>query len=489
LETENRQYQIVDELMANSPRRFRKILIANRGEIACRIIWTCKEMGIRTVAVHSDVDRDSLHVRFADESACIGPAPSAQSYLNIPAIISAAEIFNVDAIHPGYGFLAESAYFAEICEACNIKFIGPRPGVIQLMGEKVEARRAMQAAGIPIVPGSPKALDSEEEALTFAREIGFPVIVKASAGGGGRGMRVVRTESELGTALETASTEAAAAFKNGDVYIERFVERPRHIEIQVLADEYGECVHLGERECSIQRRHQKLLEEAPSPVMTPELRQEMGEAAVAACKSIGYSSAGTIEFLLDEDNRYYFMEMNTRIQVEHPVTEMVTLTDIVRNQIRIAEGEPLGYSQDDVIIVGHAIECRINAESPDTFIPSPGTITTFNLPGGPGVRVDTYVYPGYRVPPFYDSMIAKVIVHARTRDLAIARMRRALDAMVIEGIKTTIPLHIKIMDNADFQAGNISTRFMEDFLAENGAKRRPEIETAGTSAALTGASA
>jgi len=475
--------------MANSPRRFRKILIANRGEIACRIIWTCKEMGIRTVAVHSDVDRDSLHVRFADESACIGPAPSAQSYLNIPAIISAAEIFNVDAIHPGYGFLAESAYFAEICEACNIKFIGPRPGVIQLMGEKVEARRAMQAAGIPIVPGSPKALDSEEEALTLAREIGFPVIVKASAGGGGRGMRVVRTESEIGQALETASTEAAAAFKNGDVYIERFVERPRHIEIQVLADEYGECVHLGERECSIQRRHQKLLEEAPSPVMTPQLRQEMGEAAVAACKSIGYSSAGTIEFLLDEDNRYYFMEMNTRIQVEHPVTEMVTLTDIVRNQIRIAEGEPLGYSQDDVIIVGHAIECRINAESPDTFIPSPGTITTFNLPGGPGVRVDTYVYPGYRVPPFYDSMIAKVIVHARTRDLAIARMRRALDAMVIEGIKTTIPLHLKIMDNPDFQAGNISTRFMEDFLAENGSKRRPEIETPGASAALTGASA
>ena len=475
--------------MANSPRRFRKILIANRGEIACRIIWTCKEMGIRTVAVHSDVDRDSLHVRFADESACIGPAPSAQSYLNIPAIISAAEIFNVDAIHPGYGFLAESAYFAEICEACNIKFIGPRPGVIQLMGEKVEARRAMQAAGIPIVPGSPKALDSEEEALPLAREIGFPVIVKASAGGGGRGMRVVRTESELGRALETASTEAAAAFKNGDVYIERFVERPRHIEIQVLADEYGECVHLGERECSIQRRHQKLLEEAPSPVMTPQLRQEMGEAAVAACKSIGYSSAGTIEFLLDEDNRYYFMEMNTRIQVEHPVTEMVTLTDIVRNQIRIAEGEPLGYSQDDVIIVGHAIECRINAESPDTFIPSPGTITTFNLPGGPGVRVDTYVYPGYRVPPFYDSMIAKVIVHARTRDLAIARMRRALDAMVIEGIKTTIPLHLKIMDNPDFQAGNISTRFMEDFLAENGSKGRPGIETAAASGALTGASA
>ena len=472
--------------MTTSTRPFRKILIANRGEIACRIIWTCKEMGIRTVAVHSDVDRDSLHVRFADESACIGPAPSAQSYLNIPAIISAAEIFNVDAIHPGYGFLAESAYFAEICEACNIKFIGPRSSVIQLMGDKVEARRAMQAAGVPILPGSPEALDSEEEAIRLAREIGFPVIVKASAGGGGRGMRVVRSEAELGHALETASNEAAAAFKNGDVYIERFVERPRHIEIQVLADEYGECVYLGERECSIQRRHQKLLEEAPSPVMTPQLRQEMGAVAVAACKSIGYSSAGTFEFLLDEDKRFYFMEMNTRIQVEHPVTEMVTLTDIVRNQIRIAEGEPLGFGQDDVIMVGHAIECRINAESPDTFTPSPGTITTFNLPGGPGVRVDTYVYPGYRVPPFYDSMIAKVIVHARTRELAIARMRRALDAMVIEGIKTTIPLHLKIMDDPDFQAGNISTRFMEDFLARNGLKERP-VGTA--SAALTGGSA
>ena len=468
--------------MSNVPRRFRKILIANRGEIACRIIWTCKEMGIKTVAVHSDVDRDSLHVRFADESACIGPAPSAQSYLNIPAIISAAEIFNVDAIHPGYGFLAESAYFAEICEACNIKFIGPRSEVIKLMGDKVEARRAMEKAGVPITPGSPEALTSEAEALKIAREIGFPVIVKASAGGGGRGMRVVKSEDELGRALETASTEAAAAFKNGDVFIERFIERPRHIEIQVLADEHGECVYLGERECSIQRRHQKLLEESPSPVMTPELRQQMGEAAVAACKSIGYSSAGTFEFLLDEQRRFYFMEMNTRIQVEHPVTEMVTLTDIVRNQIRIAEGEPLGFGQDDVIMVGHALECRINAESPDTFIPSPGTITTFNLPGGPGVRVDTYVYPGYRVPPFYDSMIAKVIVHARTRELAIARMARALDAMVIEGIKTTIPLHLKIMNDPQFQAGNISTRFLEDFLAANGRKSEPG---ATASAALT----
>jgi acetyl-CoA carboxylase biotin carboxylase subunit len=472
--------------MNNGPRQFRKILIANRGEIACRIIWTCKEMGIRTVAVHSEVDRDSLHVRFADESACIGPAPSSQSYLNIPAIISAAEIFNVDAIHPGYGFLAESAYFAEICEACNIKFIGPRADVIQLMGEKVAARNAMKAAGIPILPGSETAVESEDEARTLAREIGYPVIVKASGGGGGRGMRIVYSESELGHALETASTEAAAAFKNGDVYIERYVERPRHIEIQVMADEHGECVYLGERECSIQRRHQKLLEESPSPVMTPELREIMGEAAVKASKAIGYSSAGTFEFLLDEDGRFYFMEMNTRIQVEHPVTEMVTLTDIVRNQIRVAEGEPLGFGQEDVIMVGHAIECRINAESPDTFTPSPGTITTFNLPGGPGVRVDTYVYPGYKVPPFYDSMIAKVIVHARTRELAIARMRRALDAMVIEGIKTTIPLHLKIMDSPDFQAGNFSTRFMEEFLAKEQVREIPNVTA---SAALTGVSA
>jgi len=443
-------------------------------------------MGIRTVAVHSDVDRDSLHVRFADESACIGPAPSSQSYLNIPAIISAAEIFNVDGIHPGYGFLAESAYFAEICGACNIKFIGPRADVIQLMGEKVAARKAMREAGIPILPGSETAIQSEEEAITVAREIGYPVIVKASGGGGGRGMRIVYSEDELGHALETASTEAAAAFKNGDVYLERYVERPRHIEIQVMADEHGNCVYLGERECSIQRRHQKLLEESPSPVMTPQLREQMGEAAIAACKAIGYSSAGTFEFLLDEDQRYYFMEMNTRIQVEHPVTEMVTLTDIVRNQIRVAEGEPLGFSQDDVIMVGHAIECRINAESPDTFTPSPGTITTFNLPGGPGVRVDTYVYPGYKVPPFYDSMIAKVIVHARTRELAIARMRRALDAMVIEGIKTTIPLHLKIMDNPDFQAGNFSTRFMEEFLAKDSIRETPNVNA---SVALTGVSA
>lgn len=456
--------------MAFNPRKFKKILIANRGEIACRIIWTCKEMGIKTVAVHSDVDRDSLHVRFADEAACIGPAPSAQSYLNIPAIISTAEIFNVDAIHPGYGFLAESPYFAEICDACNIKFIGPRAHIIRLMGDKIEARSAMNAAGLPIVPGSPAGITSEEDGIKLARDIGYPVIVKASAGGGGRGMRIVRSEPELGKALETASTEAAAAFNDGSVYIERYIEKPRHIEIQVLADEYGECIHLGERECSIQRRHQKLMEEAPSTVLTPELRKTMGEAAVAACKKLGYSSAGTVEFLLDADGNYYFMEMNTRIQVEHPVTEMVTLADIVRNQIRVAEGEPLGYTQDDLLIVGHAIECRINAENPETFAPSPGVISAFNLPGGPGVRVDTFVYSGYQVTPFYDSLIAKVIVHARTRELAIARMKRALEAMVIEGIKTTIPLHLKIMDDPRFRAGDIGTDFMEYFLTRNGRK-------------------
>jgi len=450
-------------------RRFRKILIANRGEIACRIIWTCKEMGIGTVAVHSEADRDSLHVRFADEAICIGPAPSAQSYLNIPSVIAAAEITNVDAIHPGYGFLAESSYFAEICEACNIKFIGPRPEVIRTMGDKVEARRAMKEAGLPILPGSPEPLKSVDEALAIAREIGFPVIVKAAAGGGGRGMRVVRTEEELGPAMGTAANEAAAAFKNGDIYIERYIERPRHVEIQVLADEHGNCIHLGERDCSIQRRHQKLLEESPSPALSPELRAEMGRAAVGACQRVGYSNAGTIEFLLDEDGRFYFMEMNTRIQVEHPVTEMVTLADMVRNQIRVAEGEPLGYTQADVIIVGHAIECRINAEDPVTFVPSPGLITACNLPGGPGVRVDTAVYPGYFVPPFYDSMVAKLIVHARTRDLAIARMRRALGAMVIEGIKTTIPLQLKIMDDPQFCSGEYSTKFMEEFKARNGA--------------------
>ena len=451
-------------------RKFRKILIAKRGEIACRIIWTCKQMAIQTVAVHSEADRDALHVRFADEAICIGPAQSAQSYLNIPAIISAAEIANVDAIHPGYGFLAESASFAKICEDCNIKFIGPRPEVIAMMGDKVEARRTMAAAGVPILPGSPDPIEDADEAIRLAKEIGFPVIIKAAAGGGGRGMRIVRHEDELASNLETAQTEALAAFKNGSVYIERYIERPRHIEIQVLADEHGNCIHLGERECTIQRRHQKLLEEAPSPVLTPELREQMGAVAVNACKQIGYTSAGTFEFLLDEDNKFYFMEMNTRIQVEHPVTEMVTLADIVRNQIRIAEGEDLNYKQEDVLIVGHSIECRINAEDPVTFVPSPGKITTFNIPGGPGVRTDTAAYQDYVVPPYYDSMIAKLIVHARTRELAIARMKRALEAMVVEGIKTTIPLHLQIMNDEKFQKGDFSTKFMEEFAAKRLAK-------------------
>ncbi|HEY2867493.1 MAG TPA: acetyl-CoA carboxylase biotin carboxylase subunit [Pyrinomonadaceae bacterium] len=444
-------------------REIRKILIANRGEIANRIIWTCKEMGIKTVAVHSEADREALHVRYADEAVCIGPAPSAQSYLSIPAIISAAEITNADAVHPGYGFLAESATFAKVCEDCNLKFIGPRPDVIAMMGDKVEARRTMKAAGVPILPGSPDPIDTTDEATKVAAEIGYPLIIKAAAGGGGRGMRIVRKAEELHGQLETAQAEALAAFKNGSVYIERYIERPRHIEIQILADEHGSCISLGERECTIQRRHQKLLEEAPSPVISPELRETMGQVAINACREIGYSNAGTFEFLLDEDGSFYFMEMNTRIQVEHPVTEMVTLADIVRNQIRIACGDDLQYEQSDVQIMGHSIECRINAEDPVKFTPSPGKITAFNIPGGPGVRVDTAVYPGYTVPPYYDSMIAKLIVHARNRELAIARMQRALEMMVIEGIKTTIPLHQKIMADEKFQRGDFSTKFMEEF--------------------------
>ncbi|HKP88002.1 MAG TPA: acetyl-CoA carboxylase biotin carboxylase subunit [Blastocatellia bacterium] len=460
---------------------FKKILIANRGEIATRIIWACKELGIRTVAVHSEVDRDSLHVRFADESICIGPAPSAKSYLNIPAVISAAEITNVDAIHPGYGFLAENAYFAEVCGACNIKFIGPSPESIQLMGDKAQARAAMKAAGVPITPGFDGIIEDEGQAIRIAEQIGYPVIIKASAGGGGRGMRIVRNRNELLLSLPAAQHEAEVAFNNPAVYLEKYIEVARHVEIQVLGDEHGNVVHLGERECSIQRRHQKLIEESPSPALTPELRRLMGETAVKACQEIGYVSAGTMEFLLDHDKNFYFMEMNTRIQVEHPVTELVTNTDLVREQILVAAGERLEFDQDDIVFSGHSIECRINAESPVTYAPSPGLITTMNIPGGPGVRVDTAVYPGWVVPPHYDSLIAKLVVHHRTREMAIARMRRALEAMIIEGIETSVPMHQKILADPDFIAGNLSTKFMERFVPAKPSEKPAPEQAAGAS--------
>jgi acetyl-CoA carboxylase, biotin carboxylase subunit len=414
--------------------------------------------------VHSEADRDALHVKFADEAWCIGPPPSAQSYLNIPQIIATAEIFNVDAIHPGYGFLSENPHFAEVCRECNITFIGPSPEVIRIMGDKSEAKRTMKAAGVPVTPGSEGLIEDEETAIKEAGRIGYPVLIKATAGGGGRGMRVAYNQDELLNAYNTARAEAEAAFKNSGVYLEKYIANPRHIEIQVLGDNRGNVIHLGERECSIQRRHQKLIEESPSPAISWELRQEMGRIAVDACKRIGYSNAGTIEFLLDEDGSFYFMEMNTRIQVEHPVTEMVTIDDLVAAQIRIAAGEELNQTQDQLIFVGHAIECRVNAEDPVTFTPSPGRITTLNLPSGTGVRVDTAIYDGYFVPPYYDSLIAKVVVHSRSRERAIARMRRALESMVVEGIKTTIPLHLKILNDPDFIAGNISTRFMDRFL-------------------------
>jgi acetyl-CoA carboxylase biotin carboxylase subunit len=459
---------------------FKKILIANRGEIATRIIWACKELGVRTVAIHSEADRDSLHVRFADEAICVGPAPSSKSYLNIPAVISAAEIANVDAIHPGYGFLAENAYFAEVCEACNIKFIGPSPESIRMMGDKATARSTMKAAGVPITPGFDGIIEDEHEALEIAETIGYPVIIKASAGGGGRGMRIVRSREELLQAIAAAQQEAQAAFNNPAVYIEKYIEVARHIEIQVLGDEYGNVLHLGERECSVQRRHQKLIEETPSPAITPEIRRAMGDIAVQACREIGYVSAGTMEFLLDENNNFYFMEMNTRIQVEHPVTELVTNTDLVREQILIAAGEELEFRQEDIVFSGHSIECRINAENPKTFTPSPGLITALNIPGGPGVRVDTAAYPGWFVPPHYDSLIAKLIVHHRTREMAIARMQRALEAMIVEGVDTTVSLHQKILADADFMAGNISTKFMERFLNDHPRGQRPKQHEAAT---------
>jgi acetyl-CoA carboxylase, biotin carboxylase subunit len=444
---------------------FKKILIANRGEVALRIIYACRELGIKTVAVYSQADENSLHVRFADEDVCIGPARSADSYLNVPAVISAAEITGADAIHPGYGFLSESAYLAEVCEACHIKFIGPDPQVIRLMGDKARARRVMKKAGVPILPGSDGPIDSEEKALKLAKEIGFPVIVKATAGGGGRGMRIVRAPGELSNAVKTAQREAEAAFGVGDVYIEKYVELPRHIEFQILGDQFGSVVHLGERECSIQRRHQKLIEESPSPALSEKMRRKMGSIVIDAARAVKYTNAGTFEFLMDPSGRFYFMEANTRLQVEHPVTEMVTGIDIVKQQIRIAAGERLPFKQGDVVFTGHSIECRVNAEDPETFVPSPGLIHAFSVPGGPGVRVETLAHPDCTVSPYYDSMIAKIIVHGRDRAEAIARMRRVLEMTVVEGIKTTIPLHLKILNDPDFIAGKLSTGFMEQFLA------------------------
>jgi acetyl-CoA carboxylase biotin carboxylase subunit len=442
---------------------FKKILIANRGEIALRVMWACKELGIKTVAVYAEPDRHSLHVRFADQAVCIGPARSVESYLNIPAIISAAEITGSDAIHPGYGFLSESSYLAEICEACNIKFIGPGPQAIRLMGDKSRAKKAMMKAGVPVIPGSPGVVEDEDKATRIAREIGFPVILKASAGGGGRGMRIVREASDVAPAFRAAQAEAAAAFGVPDVYVEKYVEAPRHIEIQILADTKGSVVHLGERECSIQRRHQKLIEECPSPIVTEKLRRRMGRAAVEAAAAVQYVNAGTIEFLVDDQQNYYFMEMNTRIQVEHGVTELVTGRDLVKEQILVAAGEALSFAQKDVVFQGHAIECRINAEDPFSFTPSPGTIGSFNVPGGPGVRLDTAAHEGCEISPYYDSLVAKLMVHGRDRREAIARMRRCLDVMVVEGIRTTIPLHRRIMDDPDFQAGRLSTKFMDRY--------------------------
>jgi acetyl-CoA carboxylase, biotin carboxylase subunit len=457
---------------------FKKILIANRGEIALRVIYACRELGIRTVAVYSEADENSLHVRFADEDVCIGPPRSAESYLSVPAIISAAEITGADAIHPGYGFLSESAYLAEVCEACHIKFIGPSPNVIRLLGDKARARRAMKKAGVPILPGSDGPVESEEKALKVAKDLGLPVIIKAVAGGGGRGMRVIRDIKELSKSLKTAQREAEAAFGVGDVYIEKYVERPRHIEFQVLGDHHGAVVHLGERECSIQRRHQKLLEEGPSIAVTDKMRRKLGGAVVDAARAVQYTNAGTFEFLLDDKQNFYFLEVNTRVQVEHPVTEFITGVDIVKEQIRIACGERLSFKQGDVTFNGHSIECRVNAEDPETFAPSPGVIHAFSVPGGPGVRVDTFAHSECTVSPYYDSMIAKIIVHGRDRQEAIARMRRTLEMTVIDGIKTSIPLHLKILADPDFVAGRLSTAFMERYLVEKKPSSSSLAETA-----------
>jgi len=440
---------------------FNKILIANRGEIALRVIRACKELGVQTVAVYSEADRESLHVRFADDDVCIGPPPARESYLNIPRLIAAAEITGADAIHPGYGFLAENAEFAETCAASNIAFIGPTAEQIRVMGDKASARRAMQAVGVPIVPGSPGPVDDVDEALRFAVEIGFPVIIKASAGGGGKGMRVAADPDDFARAFQLARSEALSAFGNGDVYVEKYLARPRHIEFQIMGDSHGNVIHLGERDCSVQRRHQKLIEEAPSPAMTPELRQAMGDAAVRGAKAINYVGAGTIEMLLNEDKSFYFMEMNTRIQVEHPVTEMLTGIDLVKEQIRVAAGERLSVTQLPPLR-GHVIECRVNAEDPArNFQPSPGRIDVFHPPGGPGVRLDTHVYTGYSVPPYYDSLLAKLICQGRDRDEAIRRMQIALESFIVEGVTTTIPFLARVMHNADFQAGKVDTKFLE----------------------------
>ncbi len=452
---------------------FRKVLIANRGEIALRVIRACQELGIRTVAVYSEADRESLHVRFADEDVCIGPPPARESYLNIPRIMAAAEITGAEAIHPGYGFLAENAEFAEICERAGIVFIGPTAEQIRLMGDKAVARRTMSGVGVPTVPGTPEAIGDLDEAVAQAGEIGFPVIIKAAAGGGGKGMRVANDAASFAGQVQMAQNEARAAFGDPAVYVEKYLARPRHVEIQVLGDRHGTVVHLGERECSIQRRHQKLIEEAPSPAVTSELRKAMGDAAVRGAKAIGYSSAGTVEFLLDQDGQFYFMEMNTRIQVEHPVTELVTGLDLVKEQIRIAAGEPLGSSFLAMReFRGHAIECRINAEDPArNFAPSPGVITIFHPPGGPGVRVDTHVYAGYMVPPYYDSLIGKLIVQGTRRQEAIVRARLALESFIIEGVHTTIPFLLELLEDPAFVAGDVDTRFIERRQAERAASR------------------
>jgi acetyl-CoA carboxylase biotin carboxylase subunit len=443
---------------------FGKVLIANRGEIAVRIIAACRELGVATVAVHSEADRECLHVKLADQSVCIGPAPSDASYLDVSSVMAAAEITGADAIHPGYGFLAENAHFAEVVGECGLTFIGPPPDAIRLMGNKAQARQSVAAAEVPVVPGSEQALANRDEALDLARAIGYPVILKASAGGGGRGMRMATGDSELSAAYDTARSEAERAFGDDSVYLEKYLVRPRHIEFQVLADSRGRIIHLGERECSIQRRHQKVIEESPSPALSPELRDEMGRAAVAAARAAKYLNAGTVEFLLAEDGSYYFMEMNTRIQVEHPVTELVTGVDLVKEQLRIAAGEPMSIpKRRQVVASGHAIEFRINAEDPNTFAPSPGKISHLSLPGGPGVRVDTHLYSGYTIPSHYDSLMAKLLVWGADRDEAIVRGRRALEMFRVEGVKTSIPLHLKILGEEDFQAGRLSTHFMDRF--------------------------